>query len=200
MQTADHEPVTLARFSEIARDESQALARRYGLEFCVSEHIKPRDPEASAFVVRFRNSLAGVILSYLTSGSDVNVILCELVDGAIPSATMSIYGDPGHPRAVLLDALIHYTTNGTVSPPLPMITADLALEEMFRRHDEREQLIRTGLRHVVRAYAECTDKYGTDILQGDFSVVPEVQRFTRKLYYPSPEQSAVEDGPGNAAT
>ncbi|MGH9825007.1 MAG: hypothetical protein ACREDR_17390 [Blastocatellia bacterium] len=147
--------------------ESEYSYKVEGLLLLDSEY--PKDARA---VMRYIGCV-GVEIQMSLGG--IAVGLYELENGRIPEK-VSFYGDEGYARAINLDSLVRTVTGGAVRSPLPELPYHISNAEMYRRVQKRSELIRTKMSEIIEAYADRLKRYGSEILKGDTSIFPTVQK------------------------
>jgi hypothetical protein len=136
--------------------------------------------DAEVFIQYFSKKVA-VEVTWAIGASSIAVGLYELKKRKIPEK-VSFYGDYGYARAINLDSLVRMLTDGKVTSPLPEYLIDISFAEMCRRAEKATEMIRKDIGSILKTLADRLKEYGADILKGDTSIFPQVQKHHRKYW------------------
>jgi hypothetical protein len=121
----------------------------------------------------------GVRITWWIGDSKISVSLYELQGGKIPDKA-SFYGDDGYSRAINLHSFLEMLHSKNLLPKsVPERLTNIAGGKNI---DKRTEMIRTRVDRILEALAAAVTEFGSEILQGDTSIFPEVQTYHRQLY------------------
>ncbi len=149
---------------------------RRSLERRDFEHAR----DASA-IVPYVGRLVGIQVIWGLGEAVISVCLYELEDGEFPEK-YSFYKANTVARAIHLDSLVRFLSDGEVGSPLPEITPDLSVAEMIRRGERRARMINADMRGVLSEFANRLKEFGSDVLRGDTSVFSDVQAHHERFW------------------
>jgi len=171
----------IGEFSEFVKSSFHYLEVDYKYQ---RSEIVINDPESSRDIkvtIQYLGKTVGVVVAWFVGEHNIVVGIYELHNGAIPEK-VSFYGDSGFYRAINLNSLCKMISNGDIEPPIPELTPNLKLKEMYRRADISADILRHNMGGVIKILAERLKKYGDRILIGDISIFPKVQEFHKKIW------------------
>jgi hypothetical protein len=124
--------------------------------------------ERTVSIQYFSKNVAVEIDWYIGDGN-MAVGLYELQKGKIPE-NVSFYGHEGYARGINLDSLIGMITKGKVKSPIP------------RGLEKAVEMIRTDMGGILETFADRLKKYAHEILKGDTTIFPQVQKYHREFW------------------
>ena len=149
----------------LKRKELKQLCKRY-FEFLYEDHgfrLEGERSDSWGYELLLTNNTVGVILTFEYREFYLFVKLCRLRDGAFPPKPGEI-----RPETTLdsfdLDDIVSIMSPGTSIPPYELNTK-LDLE---------------FLEDVVKKQSDNLRRYGIDIVNGDFSIFPELDKIVKE--------------------
>lgn len=112
----------------------------------------------------YRNSTTGVKISFTPGDGDVLIYLIKLIDGVMPVYPVTI---------TLKDSVYYFELDEVISIKNP------TLQILNPSTDEMIKKIST-LKEILLQQAEYLKKYAADILKGNFSIFPELEKIVKK--------------------
>ncbi len=124
--------------------------------------------DAEVFIIYFSRKVAVEVVWAIVE-NDVAIGLYELENGKMPEK-FSVYGHKGFGRSINFNSLVRMLTDGKVKSPIP------------RSFNKAEEMIRTNMGGILEILAERLKKYASNILKGDTSIFPDVQKHHREFW------------------
>lgn len=112
----------------------------------------------------YKNATTGVEISFTPGDGDILIYLIKLVDGIIPSYPVTI---------TLKDSIYYFELNDII------FIKESALQIQYPSTDELMNNYGV-LKGFLTQQAEYLKKYALDILKGDFSLFPELEKIVKK--------------------
>lgn len=167
-------------FIKIVGETFRFLEKEYGYVQCVPEkRCFPGTQTIAVVGVTYVQKTLGIRIEWHRVDAQISIVLIELDHGQIPEKYSPFYGHKGYARAISLRALMAVVTDETVKDPLPETPGPKSryINKIFQ---QRKKRIEEDMAEVLQTYASWLQEYASDILHGDTSSFPAVQRYSRK--------------------
>lgn len=135
-------------------------------------------PQDRRVEVRYFSKSLCIIVRWYLVYANFEVGLIELVKGKFPEK-YSFYGDEGYARGISLCDFIEFITEVEEKSPLKNTKLNNSIKKITDDWEERGKLINEKFDWLIAKYAEMLENYCKEILDGDFSIFPKVQNYSK---------------------
>jgi len=171
----------IKEFSDKTKDIFNFLENEYKYKSSKIERRGFGYTRSKEVFIRYFSKMVAVEVIWAIDESLLSVGLYELQNGEIPDS-ISVYGEEGCGRVIILDSLVRMLTDGKVTSPIPDYAGNISLAEMYRRAEKATEMIKTNMSGLLEIFAERLKTYASEIIKGDTSIFPKVQEYHRKYW------------------
>lgn len=136
-------------------------------------------PQDMHVEIEYYSDTIFVTISWYLIESNIGIGICELNNGK-KYQKYSSFGDKGYGRGIILYDLVEYLTKGKIKRPLPEILPKDNTSSVMKKVRESEKLINNNFENVIKDFANLLNYYAKEILEGDLSIFPIVQEYSKK--------------------
>lgn len=169
--------IQLDRFENSVIDNFSFL-EHLGFKRMLLEKIDFEYPQDQRVEIKYFSESICIIIRWYLISAHFEVGLIELVEGKFPQR-YSFYGDSGYAKGISLYDFVEFITKNKEKNPLQNTQLNHSIEKIIDDWEERGKLINEGFDRIIKKYAQMLEKYGQEIFNGDLSIFPQIQTYSK---------------------